>query len=1136
MLIVPEGHESNGLEFIKQGGTDFIGINHFNGPYFQRLFLNIEKHVPFGKNLNDSITNKSTPFETILDALQDPVTIWNANLVCVYANAVAKKRGNKNMVGMALGDQLKTPEGIQIWSDRIQSVFQTGKRMLFPDEVFTSPEGIRSCERALIPIADPAGMVTAVGFLHRNTTEKSIADEEIRKKENLYRAIVEDQIEFVSRFSLDFRLTYVNSALCRYIDKDADELLGMSFLQWIAPEDREKVKSSILGLSSENSVYKDEQRIYGPDGSIRWQEWTNRLLFSDWGDPLEYQAIGRDITDKKIAEELLRESEAKYRAIFNEAAESIVLVDAQTREIVEFNNSALATFGYEQQEFAGMPVFNLAAHRNPEITRQHFARVLGEGSEVYETQFLRKDRQTRHVIISAHSLVLSGKLCIIAIIHDITERKKMEEDLAREKTQLCVLLDNLPDQIYYKDLQGRFLLVNKKMMEDAGAGSLDEIIGKTDFDFVSREIAELYLQEEQEIYSGKKPIINSEQIWLDQQHAPHVLLVSKIPISDTSGQPLGLVGISRDITQFREAEKALRQSEERFRQVMEVSFGALYHRNLLTGACEYTSPACERHIGFTVEEMLAMSSQDIIDRVWPAHREKLSAEFQAMISEPFDINDRYRQYEYLWQHKNGTYRWLEDSGVIIRDNEGKPIALIGNIRDITDKKISESRIEEMLSQIEKSRDDMLSILDQLRIGVLMIDEDDKIIFVSQQLLNLLSRPENEVLGQSWKHAVPLCREDQAKLEKMAQKESSTRSKVAVHMELRGRRHHWMEVDIHDDPRDPRVKITFLYDVSEIHDLRRQLDEKGRFQDLIGRSKPMRTVYEQIQEVSQVDWTVLIEGETGTGKELVARAIHFSSPRKDKPFIALNCAGLTDSLLASQLFGHKKGAFTGASENHQGLFEAADGGTLFLDEIGDIPMNVQTSLLRVLQEKEITRLGESKPRKTDVRVLAATNRDLNIEVANGNFRLDLLYRVRITRIHIPPLRARVEDISLLVGWFLGQCRAASGKTVEQLSPEAMRALLDYAWPGNVRELQNAIEYAVIRCPQSVIQKEDLPPEILTQTMVITPWLDSVKDEKERLLMALTQTRGNRKEAANLLGISRATFYRRLDQYGITDGNP
>ena len=318
----------------------------------------------------------------------------------------------------------------------------------------------------------------------------------------------------------------------------------------------------------------------------------------------------------------------------------------------------------------------------------------------------------------------------------------------------------------------------------------------------------------------------------------------------------------------------------------------------------------------------------------------------------------------------------------------------------------------------------------------------------------------------------------------------------------------------------------------VQDLKRQLNEKTQFRDLIGKSRSMGQLYAQIRDLAKVDTTVLIEGETGTGKELVARAIHFSSQRKAGPFIAVNCAGLTDSLLGSQLFGHKKGAFTGAVENQQGFFEAADGGTVFLDEIGDISPAVQTSLLRVLQEREIVRIGESKPRKVDVRVLAATHHNLSQDVTNGSFRADLLYRIRVARIQLPSLRERREDISLLVTSFLGQCSAVTGKPVDQVSREAMHALTSYTWPGNVRELKSAIESALISCKDTMIQVEDLPPEVLDSRVAQRAVLVDPPDEKSRMLAALDQAKGNRTLAARLLGMSRATLYRRLTELNLT----
>lgn len=441
------------------------------------------------------------------------------------------------------------------------------------------------------------------------------------------------------------------------------------------------------------------------------------------------------------------------------------------------------------------------------------------------------------------------------------------------------------------------------------------------------------------------------------------------------------------------------------------------------------------------------------------------------------------------------------------------------------------RLQQLEAALRTSHDDLLSILNELRIGTALIDEHGRVTFVSEVCQRLLGTKAAAVLEQYWEEASPVPVAVKAALRDMGERPAQERTKVPVHLTTEEGQHYWMDVDIQDDPRDSRRRIVCLYDMTEVHDLRRQLSDKAQYHDLVGKSEPMLRVYQQIRDVARVDTTVVIEGETGTGKELVAQAIHAASHRASRPFVAVNCAGLTESLLASQLFGHRRGAFTGAVADQQGLFEAANGGTLFLDEIGDIPLNVQTSLLRVLQEREIIRLGEARPRAIDVRILAATHCNLQEEVDKGTFRADLLYRIRVARIHLPALRERRQDIPLLVSTFLAKCRAEIGKPVEEVSHEAMRHLLDYTWPGNVRELRSAIEYAVIRCRGAVIPAEDLPPELYDTVPFPSQLEQPPLDEKQRLLAALDQVRGNRTAAARLLGMSRATFYRRLTSLGI-----
>ena len=576
----------------------------------------------------------------------------------------------------------------------------------------------------------------------------------------------------------------------------------------------------------------------------------------------------------------------------------------------------------------------------------------------------------------------------------------------------------------------------------------------------------------------------------------------------------------RNLTERKKAEAGLRVRDRAFADSVNgiVITDARQPNNPII----YANPAFERLTGYSAGEAEGRNCRFLHG----TDRDQADLqEIRAAIAERRPGHAVLRNYR-----KDGTLFWNELSVAPVHDETGMVTHFVGLQNDITQRKQAEARLAEMLAQIEQSNDDLRSILNQLRIGSAMTDEHGGVVFVSEMCRSLFGIT-TDVTGQPWDDVFLLASTDAAQVRAVLAQPAASRHKLAVHVEAAAKRHHWVEVEIQDDPRDPQRKIFLFYDVSEVHDLRRLLNQQAQFQDLIGKSEPMLRVYEQIREVADLDTTVLIEGDTGTGKELVARAIHFSSRRKAKPFIAVNCAGLTDALLGSQLFGHKRGAFTGAVEDHKGLFEAANGGTIFLDEIGDVPPSVQTSLLRVLQEREIVRLGESTPRKIDVRVLTATHHNLAEDVAKGTFRSDLLYRIRVARIHLPALRQRREDIPLLVGAFLGECSAATGKHVEQVSNDVMRTLLDYEWPGNVRELRSAIECAIIRCKGAVIECSDLPDEILATSGPAPAGGPPSDDERQRLMAALQAAKGNRVAAARLLGISRATLYRRLSELHI-----
>ncbi len=337
-------------------------------------------------------------------------------------------------------------------------------------------------------------------------------------------------------------------------------------------------------------------------------------------------------------------------------------------------------------------------------------------------------------------------------------------------------------------------------------------------------------------------------------------------------------------------------------------------------------------------------------------------------------------------------------------------------------------------------------------------------------------------------------------------------------------------------------VETLMDLSEIVLKERQIEQlssflkgKDRFHEIIGKSRVMREVFDLITDAAQSDAPIIIYGESGTGKELVAAAAHELGKRKEGPFVKVNCAALNESLLESELFGHVKGAYTGAEKTRIGRFELAHGGDIFLDEIGDIPLSMQVKILRVLQEKEIERVGDSAPIKVDVRIISATHRDLEEMVLRNNFRDDLFYRLNVIPIRLPALRERREDLPLLVGHFLEENRLKTGKNVYGISNQAMERLMEYDWPGNIRELINALEYAFVVCRGNHLDVANLPENIVkgrrSNHSRVLPVKEKLFDETERVLEAISRAGGKKNEAAKLLGISRQALWNKMKKLGI-----
>ncbi len=450
-----------------------------------------------------------------------------------------------------------------------------------------------------------------------------------------------------------------------------------------------------------------------------------------------------------------------------------------------------------------------------------------------------------------------------------------------------------------------------------------------------------------------------------------------------------------------------------------------------------------------------------------------------------------------------------------------------SLKKLLDKK------EQLESENEKYRIDMEAIFRSLKDAIITVNNNLDVIKANEAIKKICRISPEEIMGKNFDQVQTSCNKECINVLKTTLKTKKTIKEVRIECSHpnRGRQVVLLTSSSLLCKNDTLCgAVLVIRDITRVEDLETQFKKRHSFHSIVGKSKKMQEIYTLLEDLADIDSTILITGETGTGKELVAEAIHYNGVRREKPFVKVNCSALSENLLESELFGHVKGAFTGAIKNKQGRFQIADGGTVFLDEIGDISPLIQLKLLRFLQEKAFECVGDSRLRKVDVRIIAATNCNLKNKVEKGEFREDLYYRIKVVDIPVPPLRDRREDIPLLADHFFDLFALRFKKKISGMSNEVMNVVMNYSWPGNIRELEHAIEHAFILCKGRTIIIDHLPWEIKELSMN-KPVPENLSIQKKELLHALNKADWNKSKAARLLGIGRRSLYRKIDKYKI-----
>lgn len=1058
--------------------------------------------------------SRMAEFERVVEGLDEMIVVVDRDYRYLLANRAFLNYRNmkpEDVIGRRAPEVLNPEAFESTIKPKLDECF-SGKIVRYEMRYAYPTRGERDLVVTYFPIQDPNG-IDRVASVFEDVTELKKANRSLA----LFRKLIDhsnDAVEVIDPETL--RFLDVNEKACADLGYTRDELLSMRVPD-IDPSHDVSVCAARLRQIEGAGFVLLESRHRRKDGSSFPVEVSLRCMQSD---RRYLVAIARDISDRKMAEQAARESEDRYRDLV-ENCEDLVCTHDLSGRLISANPAPARALGYEVGELLKIPMREFVA---PEFRNQfdeYLKRIRARGTDKGLLCVVTQNGE-RRIWEYNNTLRTDGvaEPVVRGMAHDVTERKRAESALRSSELRYRSLFEKNIAGVALSTADGLILDCNQAWARMLGFDSAEELRGREtkDFYFEPGE-QEAVLKE-----LAEKKAFRGWELRLRRQDGSVVwVLFDCLVRADESGPPM-IQATGIDITKRKQAQDALRTSEEHFRSLVEQASDGIFLSDSNGRYLDVNSAGAEM-LGYTRDEILQLSIADIV----------VAEDISRIAGEVgrFAGGGIIRS-EWMFRRKDGSMFPGEVSGKQLPDGR-----LQGILRDVTERK----QAEDLLRQSEERfrvalKDSPITVFNQ--------DRELRYTWIYNPQLywqhDLIGKTDDEMLGP--KRAAGLS--DLKK--RVLRTGTALREEVAIPQNGKS---HVFDVTVEPvfDGERNAVGITgTCVDIARLREMADHLQEaKDRlaqenlylqseiqtelgFEEIVGQSPALREVLNKARIVAPTDSTVLLLGETGTGKELVARSVHKLSGRRDSTFVKLNCAAVPSGLLESELFGHERGAFTGAVSKKIGRIELADKGTLFLDEVGELPPELQPKLLRVLQDREFERLGGVQTLHVDVRIISATNRDLRQDISDKKFREDLFYRLNVFPIELPPLRERRDDIPMLVQHFIGKHAARMGKRIDAIPDETMQILRSWNWPGNVRELENVIERMVIMSKGRILAA---PPAELGEAVTIAQD-DLTEMEREHIIRVLRETNGvlsGDEGAANRLGMKRTTLQSMMKRLGI-----